>query len=379
MDNIEKINEEIEDTIKNIKYDYIIGEIMETKISGIHHYITIKNENQYILKCTSWGKSYKNIKIGNIIKIEGSLKFMKKMFSIYYNIRTLIVIDEIGNELTTYDLLKTRLINEGFIGNVKRSLINYPYNIGLITAQNSAVIKDVLSIFQEDGFIGRAVMKHSTMQGDNAVQSIINAINYFNELSDIDIIIIFRGGGSKTDLEVFNNYEMLKAIHNSKIIIIGAIGHATDTDELINFVCDIPKETPSIASKYIIEQQKSYFNKIEQIKFKFGNIMNKYNEHIQKFKNINYNQKINYYNNSTLQHNIKLLKNIIDVNLLNYSYAKNNFMEQINKLNPVLLKNNIRINTFEDFITGSKKLKILFVDNKSVDIYYKIIENNNNN
>ena len=280
MDNIEKINEELEDSIKNIKYDFIIGEIMETKISGQHHYITIKNENQYILKCTSWNKSYKDIKIGNIIKIDGSLKFMKKMFSIYYNIKSLIIIDEIGNELTAYDLLKKKLINEGLIGNIKKKINYYPYMVGLITAQNSAVIKDVLSIFKEDGFIGEAFMKHSNMQGDNAVSSIIDSINYFNEYCKVDVIIIFRGGGSISDLVVFNNYEMLKAIYNSKIIIIGAIGHATDTDELINFVCDISKETPSIASKYIIELQKSYFNKIFQIKNKFVIIMRTYNEKI---------------------------------------------------------------------------------------------------
>ena len=373
MDNIEKINEELEETIKKINYDTIIGEVMETKISGAHHYITIKNSNQYILKCTSWGKSYKNIKIGNIVKIEGSLKFMKKMFSIYYNIKNLIIIDEIGNELTTYELLKKQLINEGLIGNIKKKISHYPYNIGLLTAQNSAVIKDVLSIFQEDGFIGKAVMKHSTMQGDNAIKSIIDGIKYFNELSNIDVIIIFRGGGSKSDLEVFNNYDILKEIHDSKIVIIGAIGHATDTDELINFVCDISKETPSIASKYIIENQKNYFNKIDQIKIKFNNILNEYNNCIKKFDNIDYNKKINGYNNIIINNNIKVLRNIIDNNLLNYSYAKNNFMSQLNKLNPVLYKNDTKINTIEDFNNGPKKLKILFVDNTFVDIYYKII------
>ena len=153
MDNIEKINEELEETIKNINYDTITGEVIETKISNSHQYITIKNSNQYILKCTSWNKTYKDIKIGNIIKINGSLKFMKKMFSIYYNIKSLVVIDEIGNELTTYDLLKKQLINEGLVYNIKKKILKYPYRIGLLTAQNSAVIKDVLSIFQEDGFI----------------------------------------------------------------------------------------------------------------------------------------------------------------------------------------------------------------------------------
>ena len=374
MDNIEKINEELEETIKKINYDTIIGEVMETKISGTHHYITIKNNNQYILKCTSWGKSYKDIKIGNIVKIDGSLKFMKKMFSIYYNIKNLIIIDEVGNELTTYVLLKKQLIKDGMIGNIKRKINNYPYNIGLLTAQNSAVIKDVLSIFQEDGFIGKAIMKHSTMQGDNAIRSIIDGINYFNEINNIDVIIIFRGGGSKSDLEVFNNYDMLKAIHDSKIIIIGAIGHATDTEELINYVCDISKETPSIASKYIIEHQKSYFNKINQIKIKFDNIFNKYSEYIKKFKNIDYNKKINEYNNVIVNNNIKILRNIIDSNLLNYSHSKNNYMEQLNKLNPVLYKNDKKIITMEDFNNGPKKIKILFVDNTSIDIYYKIIE-----
>jgi exodeoxyribonuclease VII large subunit len=378
MDNIEKINEELEETIKNIKYDNIIGEIMETKISGQHHYITIKNENQYILKCTSWNKSYKNIKIGNIVKIEGSLKFMKKMFSIYYNIKSLAIIDEIGNEITAYDLLKKKLINEGLIGNIKRKITNYPYSIGLITAQNSSVIKDVLSIFQEDGFIGEAFMKHSNMQGDNAVPSIIDSINYFNEYCKVDVLIIFRGGGSKSDLEVFNNYEMLKAIHNSKIIIIGAIGHATDTNELINFVCDISKETPSIASKYIIELQKSYFNSIEQVRNKIEIMLCKYNESVQKFKNMDYNMKIDNYDNITLQKNIKCLRSIVDNNLLNYSNSKNKYMEQINKLNPVLSKNNVKINTFEEFNNGSKKIQITFFDNKSVDINYKIININDN-
>ena len=373
MDNIEKINDDLDEAIKNINYDTITGEVIETKTSNLNHYITIKNCNQYILKCTSWSKSYKDIKIGNIIKINGSLKFMKKTFTIYYNIKSLVIIDEIGNELTTYDLLKKQLINEGLIGNIKKKILRYPYRIGLITASNSSVIKDVLSIFQEDGFIGRAIMKHSTMQGENAIKSVIDGINYFNEFSQVDIIIIFRGGGSKSDLEVFNNYDILKSIHHSNTLIIGAIGHATDTDELINFVCDISKETPSIASKYIIETQKMYFNKIEQIKIKFESIVNKYNISIDKFKNINYNKRIDNYNNIVLQNNMKLLKNIINSNLLNYSNSKNNFMVQLNKLSPVIYKNNNKINTFEEFNNGPKKLKIVFVDNTSVDIYYKLL------
>ena len=61
-------------------------------------------------------------------------------------------------------------------------------------------------------------------------------------------------------------------------------------------------------------------------------------------------------------------------NLLNYSHSKNNYMEQLNKLNPVLYKNDKKIITMEDFNNGPKKIKILFVDNTSIDIYYKIIE-----
>ena len=80
----------------------------------------------------------------------------------------------------------------------------------------------------------------------------------------------------------------------------------------------------------------------------------------------------------TLQKNIIFLRNIIDNNLMNYANSKNNFMEQLNKLNPVISKNNVRINTFEEFNSGSKKLQISFVDNITVNIYYKIIEINNN-
>ena len=106
----------------------------------------------------------------------------------------------------------------------------------------------MMSVFHSKNFIGNLYLKNSTMQGDNCPSSIIEGIEYFNQLNYIDLIIIFRGGGSNEDLEAFNNYEMMKSIHNSNHIIYCAIGHASDTTQLINFVSDKSFGTPSIVS-----------------------------------------------------------------------------------------------------------------------------------
>ena len=371
MNNIQLINNDIKNFIFTLKYNEIIGEIIETKMTPKHHYITIK-QNNYTIKCNAWFKTYDKLQIGNIVKITGNMDFSDKSYSLYFKIKDLEIIENSGDKLNAYDELKLNLIEKKMIGNVKKQLTIFPYNIGLITANNSAVIKDMMTIFHSKKFIGSLYLKNSTMQGDNSPSSIINSIQYFNQLNYIDLIIIFRGGGSNDDLEAFNNYEMMKSIHNSSHIIYCAVGHASDTTQLINFVSDKSFGTPSIVSENIIEEQNKYYELSKNHKNNINKLLNKYEEYKNKFNNINYNEKINKFNNKIILNKINIIKNIHNRQFLKYEKYKNIFNQKIKILKPTIFKDNTEITTYSEFNNGSKRLKISFID-KDVDIYYKII------
>lgn len=371
MDNIRLINNDIKYFISTLKYNEIIGEIIETKMTPKHHYITLKNNN-YNIKCNAWFKTYDKLKIGNIVKITGNMDFSDKTYSLYFKIKDLEIIENIGDKLNAYDELKLKLIKKQMIGNIKKQLNIFPYNIGLITANNSAVIKDMMSVFYSKNFIGNLYLKNSTMQGDNCPSSIIEGIEYFNKLNYIDLIIIFRGGGSNDDLEAFNNYEMLKSIHNSNHIIYCAIGHASDTTQLINFVSDKTFGTPSIVSENIIEEQNKYYEISKNHKNNINKLLDKYNVFKNKFNNINYNEQINKFNNKIILDTINKITNNYNKQIIKYEKYKNIFNEKIKILKPTIFKDNVEITTYAEFNNGSKRLKISFID-KDVDIYYKII------
>lgn len=370
MNNVKIINDAIYNFVKDIKCETIIGEVIENKISSVHHYITIKNDD-YIIKCNSWGKTYK-IKNGNMVKINGSMSFMNKSFTLYYNIKTLEIIEDIGIKLNEYDLLKLKLTEERIIGNKKKELFKFPYNIGLITANNSAVIKDMMTIFIDEKFIGNLFLKNSIMQGDSCPSSIINSIKYFNELKNVDLIIIFRGGGSSEDLEAFNNYEMMKNINKSDIVIYCAIGHASDTTQLINFASDKSFGTPSIVSNYIIEEQRKYYDEFNKIKDYLNIKINKFVEYKKKFNKINLKEKMYIFNNKEIERNINMFKNKFNNILIKYEKYKNILSVKTQILQPIISKKNKAITTLEEFNMGFKKLKISFIDG-DVEIQYKII------
>lgn len=372
MDNIQLLNNCIQNFLKNTKiYDIIIGEIIETKQSQKHHYLTIKNED-YIIKCNSWNKTYDKLKIGNMVKVYGKLSFLNKSFTLYYKIDDIEILNDIGKKLNDYDELKLKFIKQNMIGNIKKKLCKFPYNIGLITANNSAVIEDMISVFKQKNFIGNLFLKNSIMQGENCPDSIINSLNYFNNIDEIDLIIIFRGGGSSDDLEAFNNENLNLSIFQNKHIIYCAVGHASDTIQLINYVCDKSFGTPSIVSENIIEEQNKYYDNIHNKKKRINEIFEKYKKCKENFLKINFENKMNYFNKKMIENKINIFKNTFQNKIIHYEKYKNIFNEKTKILKPTIYKQNKEILTFEEFDKGLKKIKISFFD-KDVDLYYKKI------
>lgn len=370
MDLLE-VSNTISSYISSLKYNLLEGEVYQNNVKNNHQYITLKKDGMNIT-CISWNKSYP-IKNGQNIRINGKFQLYKQTFTINYIVQNLEIIDTIGKELTLYEQTKDKLIKLGMIGNMKREINVFPFNIGFITSDSGSVIEDVKSIFIKNKFIGNIELKNTTMQGNNCSTSIIDGIYYFNNKEEkVDFIAIFRGGGSNADLEEFNNLEMLSEIHNSKIVTLCAIGHATDTSQLINYVCDYSFGTPSMLAEFIVQSQKKYLDKINNLKTIVQNKLEQLETTIHNYKTIKLEDKIKEFEEIEMIKKFSKYKEILNIFMNKYNQNKTSLLNRISNIKPTIFKNGREIDSIDDLMGGSKRMKICFVDG-SVDLYYKFV------
>ncbi len=192
--------------------------------------------------------------------------------------------DGLGNLYVEYEKLKKKLANEGlFDPKYKKTIPKYPKKIGIITASTGAAIRDILSTIKRRYPICETILFPSLVQGASAAPEIVKQIKKANEF-DLDVIICGRGGGSIEDLWAFNEEMVARAIFESHIPIISAVGHEVDFT-IADFVADLRAPTPTgaaemaVPTKYDIEcllnEKKSRLNtliknnlktKIEKVK-----------------------------------------------------------------------------------------------------------------
>lgn len=382
---IESIYKNINDLLYIIDNDYLECELISYKISGNNVYMTIKHK-EYQFNCIFWNGSKiitKNeYKDGDNIKLYGKFTITKKNFSIYYNIKSITKVgNDTGDYLTLYNNSRQKIIDFGLNLN-KKILFNIPYNIGIITSLDGAALQDILETFKQDKLIGNIYIKNATVQGKTCVLTVIKGIDYFEEIQHInklDVLLITRGGGSFDDLIGFSDWNLIERIHKCSILTFSAIGHQID-NQLSDEVCDYKFPTPSIAAKYIIEQQKYHINKFNEIKKYIYTFIKLYNEVKIYYNNIHKNiDKIIYqYDIQNYYKKINKLSTFVNNSLKEYYDIRKLFLEKISNLKPVLFKNKEVVSIYDfidkntnDEIT-SKKLDIKMMDGE-IKIYYKII------
>lgn len=152
--------------------------------------------------------------------------------------------------------LKERLEKEGFFDPAhKRPIPMLPRRIGIITSPTGAAIQDMIHILKRRFENLEILLFPTRVQGEGASLEICEAIRYFNGWTDVDVIIIGRGGGSLEDLWVFNEEAVARAIYQSNIPIISAVGHETDYT-IADFVADLRAPTPSAAAELVIKDKQ---------------------------------------------------------------------------------------------------------------------------
>ena len=169
--------------------------------------------------------------------------------------------------------LKERLEKEGlFAPERKREIPLYPTRIGLVTSPTGAAIQDMLKIFKRKKFGLEIYFCPVRVQGDGAAEEIRNGIQELNRFGSLDLIIVGRGGGSLEDLWAFNEEMVARAIVESKIPIISAVGHEIDWT-IADFVSDFRAHTPTAAAEKIVMHWDELEHRLRQSSERMKNSM----------------------------------------------------------------------------------------------------------
>lgn len=230
---------------------YLTGQVSNFRKRPNHQYFSIKDEKA-VIQATIWSGVYKNLGFeleeGMKINVIGRVQLYEPSGS-YSIIIEKAEPDGLGILAIQFEQLKKKLESEGLFQNhLKQSLPQFPKKIGVVTSPSGAVIRDIITTVRRR-FEGVEILLYPTkVQGENATTEIARNIKRANERTDIDVLIIGRGGGSIEDLWAFNEEEVVRAIFESKIPIISSVGHETDTT-LSDFVADKRAATPTAAAE----------------------------------------------------------------------------------------------------------------------------------
>ncbi len=169
--------------------------------------------------------------------------------------------------------LKEKLEKEGLFDPARKKPIPMvPQKIGIVTSLTGAVIRDMLHILQRRFENLHILLYPVRVQGEGACNEIVEGIKYLNQWTDVNVIIVGRGGGSLEDLWAFNEEAVARAIYHSKIPIISAVGHETDYT-VSDFVADLRAPTPSAAAELAVRDKREIKNVLRHLRGRLENEM----------------------------------------------------------------------------------------------------------
>jgi len=274
---VSELNKKAKSLLENgIPKLWIEGEIsnLARPASG-HMYFSLKDESSQI-RC-AWFKQRQlqvttNIVNGSKMLALGKVSLYGPRGEYQFIIEKLEMAGE-GDLKRKYEELRMKLAAEGIFAEEKKlKLPTIPNQIGVITSPSGAAIRDILSVLKRRFPITPIIIFPVAVQGDYAAPQIVNALKKANFRADCDLLILARGGGSLEDLWAFNEEIVARAIDESLIPIISAVGHETDVT-ISDFASDYRAPTPSGAAEIAVPDQQEWIKLLQDISKKITSLI----------------------------------------------------------------------------------------------------------
>lgn len=362
------------------------GEIANHKISHNHIYFSLKEENE-IIDCVIYYYEQKDIEDfnnGDEVIVDGNLIYNSFFSKISISVNN-IEKKGLSEEYLKFLKIKEEFLKKGYFDkDTKKTICDYPKDIGLITSDKSAAIVDFLSVINKEISDINIYLYPVKVQGLSAKDEIINAINVLDK-KNLDAIVITRGGGSKEDLKVFNEKDIVEEIYKAKSPIISAIGHKIDLS-LTDLVSDLSLQTPTEAGSYLVRNYRKIRQDINKIFIDIQKTLNR-NIELKELKLNNLKNSLDSYSLEKLLDEktknvngiFEKIKNNLNLNIEKKEKDLEILKYKLNSLKSILdiKKNSIFIKDFDGNFIYSKyslknkdKVNIVFSDGEvKAEIY----------
>lgn len=260
----------------NLRQIFIKGEISNCKLHTRGHlYFTLKDETSRI-NAVMFASNVSSLKFkpadGTKVLVVGRVSVYETTgnYQIYV---TNMIEDGIGNLYVAFEELKKKLASEGlFDKEHKKKIPKIPKKIGIVTASTGAAIKDILTTIKRRFPVCETILFPSLVQGSDAAKDIVKNIKLANTY-DIDTLIVGRGGGSIEDLWPFNEEIVARAIYESRVPVISAVGHEIDFS-ISDFVADLRAPTPTAAAELAVPDINTIVSYLNIVKTRAYNGVN---------------------------------------------------------------------------------------------------------
>ena len=261
---------------------------LKGELSGVtyyksgHLYFTIKDRKSQI-KCAAFSYKLKRIpedlKEGDSVTIFGDVGFYEVRGDFQILVRHIEKENSMGELYRKLEMVKEKMEEEGyFSAENKKPLPKYPRNIGVVTSSNGAGLYDIITTSRKRMDNINIYVYPAKVQGDGAIEEIIEGIKTLDKIPEIDLIIAGRGGGSIEDLWAFNEEKIAMAFYNCKKPIISAVGHEIDF-LLTDLVADVRAATPTQSAEIAIPVKKDVLDMLEDDKKYLTSLIKKKIEH----------------------------------------------------------------------------------------------------
>ena len=260
---------------------WVEGEISNFKLhSSGHMYFTLKDDKSQI-SAVFFSRNNQGLKFqlkdGLQVLVMGKISLYEPrgQYQLYVE---RIEPKGVGALQLAFLQLKEKLEKEGLFGKEhKKTIPKFPAVVGVITSPTGAAIRDILNVVGRR-FHGTAILLNPVkVQGDGAAEEIVRAIREMNQLGGIDVLIVGRGGGSLEDLWAFNEEIVARAIFDSVVPVISAVGHEIDWT-ICDLVADLRAPTPSAAAELVVQNREEIENHLRDLTLRMRQSVSRLNE-----------------------------------------------------------------------------------------------------